>query len=209
MNLKNMITRLTSNYNKNENSNIYKLFSILAPEVECLKDIFEKIESWQGIKNAQGHALDLIGDDVRQERLGLNDEQYRPMLRFKVSLNKSNADIDSVNTAIKSITEDNFIRLHEGYDYINEPASIVIRLKSFDKNVRYDLIDDILAAGVRANLKVEKQTLDRIYVGSVTLCGETTTIYPYNIRTIENKATVYVATGYSAGIETIEILPKR
>ena len=209
MNLKNMITRLTSNYNKNENSNIYKLFSILAPEVECLKDIFEKIESWQGIKNAQGHALDLIGDDVRQERLGLNDEQYRPMLRFKVSLNKSNADIDSVNTAIKSITEDNFIRLHEGYNYINEPASIVIRLKSFDKNVRYDLIDDILAAGIRANLKVEKQTHDKLYIASEMLYGETTTVYPYNVGVIKNTAKVYVGAGYSSGSETVKILPQK
>ena len=209
MNLKNMITRLTSNYNKNENSNIYKLFSILAPEIEFLKELFEKIESWQGIKNAEGNALDLIGDDVRQERLGLTDEQYRPMLRFKVSLNKSNADIDSVNTAIKSITEDNFIRLHEGYDYINEPASIVIRLKSFDKNVRYDLIDNILAAGVRANLKVEKQTLDRLYIGSVTLCGETTTVYPYNIREIESVAKVYIAAGLGTGIEKVKVLPKK
>ena len=209
MNLKNMITRLTSNYNKNENSNIYKLFSILAPEIEFLKELFEKIESWQGIKNAEGNALDLIGDDVRQERLGLTDEQYRPMLRFKVSLNKSNADIDSVNTAIKSITEDNFIRLHEGYDYINEPASIVIRLKSFDKNVRYDLIDNILAAGVRANLKVEKQTLDRLYIGSVTLCGETTTVYPYNIREIESVAKVYIAAGLVTGIEKVKVLPKK
>ena len=209
MNLKNMITRLTSNYNKNENSNIYKLFSILAPEVEFLKELFERIESWQGIKNAEGNALDLIGDDVRQERFGLTDEQYRPMLRFKISLNRGNADIDSVNTALKSITENNFIRLHEGYDYINEPASIVIRLKSFDKNVRYDLIDNILAAGVRANLKVEKQTLDKIYIASVALCGETTTVYPYNIREIESVAKVYIAAGLGTGIEKGEVLPKK
>ena len=209
MNLKNMITRLTSNYNKNENSNIYKLFSIVAPEVEFLKELFEKIESWQGINNAEGNALDLIGDDVRQERFGLTDEQYRPMLRFKISLNRGNADIDSVNTALKSITENNFIRLHEGYDYINEPASIVIRLKSFDKNVRYDLIDNILAAGVRANLKVEKQTLDKIYIASVALCGETTTVYPYNIREIESVAKVYIAAGLGTGIEKGEVLPKK
>ena len=56
---------------------------------------------------------------------------------------------------------------------------------------------------------MEKQTLDRLYIGSVTLCGETTTVYPYNIGVIENKTTVYVATGYSAGSETVEILPKR
>ncbi|MGP1567994.1 MAG: hypothetical protein ACTTHM_04700 [Peptoanaerobacter stomatis] len=210
MNLKNMITRLTSNYNKNESSNVYKLFSIISSEIESLKAVFDKIESWRSIRNAEGTTLDLIGEDIMQDRQGMSDEQYRPMLRFKSSLNKSATDINSVNTTLKSITDNAFIRIHEGYNYrdINEPASIMIELKEYNPNIQYEMIDTILAAGVRAYARAISQTQGTIYMASATLYGETTTVYPYKIERIEAKAKVYVASGYNTSYETVKILPK-
>lgn len=104
MNLKNMLKRLTFNYTKVEGSNVYKLFSIVALSVEELKELFEKISSWQGISNAEGTTLDLIGEDVRQKRNGMTDDEYRLQLRFKNSLNRSGTDINSVNNIIKSFS---------------------------------------------------------------------------------------------------------
>ena len=186
MNLKNMITRLTSNYNKNESSNVYKLFSIISIEIESLKAVFDKIESWRSIRNAEGTTLDLIGEDIMQDRQGMSDEQYRPMLRFKSSLNKSATDINSVNTALKSITDNAFIRIHEGYNYrdINEPASIMIELKEYNPNIQYEMIDTIRAAGVRAHLRAIAEIKDCINIKSLNINAEEITIYPYNIKQI-------------------------
>lgn len=146
-----MLSRLTWNYRKDEDSNIYKLFATLAPEIEHLKEVFEKIESWGGIENAEGSTLDLIGEDVRQERLGMNDEQYRQRLRFRTVLNRSDADINSVNIAMRAIAGANFVRLYEAEKkepYL-EPAAVIAQIQKLYPEMPFQEMENILAAGVR------------------------------------------------------------
>lgn len=211
MTLKNILKRLTWNYNKNEESNVYKIFASIAPEIELIKGIFEKIEKWRGTDNAEGTTLDLIGEDVQQKRLGMSDAQYRPMLKFRSSLNRSNTDINSVNNALKSITSDNFLRLYEGPDHPDyiEPASIILSIKDYSDNIQYSEVDRILAAGVRAIWRVEKEVTDIIYIASALTCGEEITVYPYNISEIEVRGSIKVIAGYNTGYEIIGVNPRR
>ncbi|TRW26215.1 hypothetical protein FL857_05885 [Criibacterium bergeronii] len=180
MNLKNMLKRLTFNYTKVEGSNVYKLFSIVALSVEELKELFEKISSWQGISNAEGTTLDLIGEDVRQKRNGMTDDEYRLQLRFKNSLNRSGTDINSVNNIIKSFSKDEFIKIKDATDdeYFKEPAAIVIYMSNNSKNILNNKFEAAVAAGVRtiwliyrddlkSTLKLEDKKTDyqsRMYV---------------------------------------------
>ena len=208
MNLKNMITRLTSNYSKLKDSNIYKLFSMVASQSEELKETFEKISSWQGIENASGSTLDMIGEDVRVERLGLTDEEYRALLRFKISLDKGMTDINSINNAMKSITKDNYIRLYEGYNEYNEPASIKAMLKKYDENIPYEKMDTLLSAGVNLYITAETETKSKLYVASTTLSGEILTVFPYNLKEIRVSGKVEIASGYNTSYEITQIGPK-
>lgn len=208
MNLKNMITRLTSNYSKLKDSNIYKLFSMVASQSEELKETFEKISSWQGIENASGSTLDMIGEDVRAVRLGLADEEYRALLRFKISLDKGMTDINSINNAMKSITEDNYIRLYEGYNEYNEPASIKAMLKKYDENIPYEKMDTLLSAGVNLYITAETETKSKLYVASTTLSGEILTVFPYNLKEISVSGKVEIASGYNTSYEITQIGPK-
>lgn len=208
MNLKNMITRLTSNYRKLKDSNIYKLFSMVASQSEELKETFEKISSWQGIENASGSTLDMIGEDVRAVRLGLADEEYRALLRFKISLDKGMTDINSINNAMKSITKDNYIRLYEGYNEYNEPASIKAMLKKYDENIPYEKMDTLLSAGVNLYITAETETKSKLYVASTTLSGEILTVFPYNLKEISVSGKVEIASGYNTSYEITQIGPK-
>lgn len=208
MNLKNMITRLTSNYSKLKDSNIYKLFSMVASQIEELKETFEKISSWQGIENASGSTLDMIGEDVRAVRLGLADEEYRALLRFKISLDKGMTDINSINNAMKSITKDNYIRLYEGYNEYNEPASIKAMLKKYDENIPYEKMDTLLSAGVNLYITAETETKSKLYVASTTLSGEILTVFPYNLKEISVSGKVEIASGYNTSYEITQIGPK-
>lgn len=208
MNLKNMITRLTSNYSKLKDSNIYKLFSMVASQSEELKETFEKISSWQGIENASGSTLDMIGEDVRAVRLGLADEEYRALLRFKISLDKGMTDINSINNAMKSITKDNYIRLYEGYNEYNEPASIKAMLKKYNENIPYEKMDTLLSAGVNLYITAETETKSKLYVASTTLSGEILTVFPYNLKEISVSGKVEIASGYNTSYEITQIGPK-
>lgn len=209
MTLKNMLKRLTSNYLKIENSNIYKIFSLVAMPVEELKCLFDKINSWQGIKNAEGYTLDLIGEDVRQKREGRTDEEYRPILRFKNSLNFSGTDINSVNNSMVNISEGNYISLVEGFSTESkEPACVILNLKEYNQNIDYDKIDEVIAAGVRAYLIVEKDFKKNYYIASALLTGETITVFPYNVGEIESRGKLNIASGYDLSYEVVRINPK-
>ena len=211
MHLKNMLKRLTWNYNKNEESNIYKLFACIAPEIEFLKELLTKVESWRGTDNAQGKTLDLIGEDVRQERLGMSDNEYRPMLKFRSSLNRSNTDINSVNNSMKSITNNNYLRLYEGPNHpdYNEPASIIVSIKEYTDDISYNEIDKVLAAGVRAIWRVEKEAKGGILIATALTCGEEITVYPYDVREITVTGKMEIATGYNTGYEIVEVKARR
>lgn len=211
MNLKNMLKRITSNYIKDRKSNNHKLFSTVSASVEELKEVFEKVESWQGIENAEGETLDMIGEDVRQKRLGLTDEEYRPKLRYRISLNKSGTDINSVNTALRSIIGNNFMRMDEGYEQekYSEPASIVVEVSNYEKAINYTEIDNILAAGVRIYFKAERQVQSKIYFASVSISGEDITIYPFVKSKSVTNHKLCIASAYNTSSEEVNIYPKR
>lgn len=208
MNLKNMLKRLTSNYLSIENSNIYKLFFIVALSVEECKSLFYQISSWQGVINAEGETLDLIGEEVRQPRNGMNDEEYRHMLNFKNALNLSGTDINSVNNAMNVITEGDFIFLEEGYNSIyREPASIVLNLKKYRTNINYNKINEILAAGVRVFFIAHIETKYKINIGSSMLSAEEISILPYQISQLDLKCSVFVASACDLSVEQTTVYP--
>lgn len=205
MNLKNMLKRLTSNYSKDKDSNVYKLFSMISVETETLKETFEKIRSWQGIDNAEGTTLDLIGEDVIEKRKGRSDEEYRPMLKFRMSVNRGNADINGVNTAINSITGGKLIAIEDSHK--GEPASVLVRLVEYDINTPYEKIDKILAAGVRVYMRAEKTIGDELHLASATLTGEEVAIRPYMTTTLDMNSSIYARIGV-VGADEIVIYPK-
>lgn len=201
----NMLRRLTKNYNTEENSNIYKLFTIISEQIEELKHLLEKEEHAHGIKNAEGKQLDLIGEDVLQARYGMTDEGYRALLRFKNSINISGTDINSVNNAMHNITQNNYLGLYENKN--GESASVTIRLKTYDEHINYNMVEEILAAGVSASFISERENKSKTYIATLDLTGENITVFPYNVGELTNKNKINIVQGYAAILEQTTIKP--
>lgn len=216
MNLRNMLSRLTWNYRKDEDSNIYKLFATLAPEIEHLKEAFEKIESWGGIENAEGTTLDLIGEDVRQERLSMSDEQYRQRLRFRAAVNRSDADINSVNTAMRAIAGANYVRLYEAEKkepYL-EPAAVIAQIQKLYPDMPFREMEHILAAGVRLLWEIQREERMPLHLGIATRKTKEFTIYPSVAEDMQNEKSLYIGiamskrkedTIYPSAVEDLEV----
>ncbi len=210
MNLKNMLKRLTWNYNKNSESNVYKLFASISAEIESLKELYSKIEAYRGTDNATGYTLDLIGEDVRQERNNMSDDEYRAMLKFRSSLNRSNTDINSINTAMKSIISNNYVRMYEAFNHSDyeEPSAVIFVIKEYMKNINYLEIEKILAAGVRAIWRVEKEIKGYPAIATALIAGEQITVYPYSISTLTTHGKIKVTTTYGTGYDVMTVKPK-
>ena len=91
-----ILKRLLSAYNKNPNSNIGKLLSILGDQLGEVKTNFELINEYRDIDNAKGKTLDLIGTNVNQYRGTSTDEVYRVLIKSKISRGLSTGDINSI-----------------------------------------------------------------------------------------------------------------
>ncbi|CAH8249325.1 hypothetical protein WJ0W_006511 [Paenibacillus melissococcoides] len=83
--MKDMLGRFTDAYNKNPESNLGKLVSILHSQLTSLEDTLDKIQEWRDIDRARGTTLDRIGENVVQPRGAATDEIYRILLTVEGS----------------------------------------------------------------------------------------------------------------------------
>ncbi|MCM3488769.1 hypothetical protein M3689_05540 [Alkalihalophilus marmarensis] len=125
-----MLKRLTDVYNKNPNSNIGKIISIVASQMDSLTSTFERIERWRGIDEARGTTLDNIGKNVDQLRGQTSDEVYRILIKSKIARNLSTGDINTIiNILALSIdTDPSEIRIQETWNDPDDPEPAGIKL---------------------------------------------------------------------------------
>lgn len=125
-----MISRLTDVYQKSPLSNVGKIITILTDELDKLKDTFDRIEEWEDVDNANGKALDDLGENVVQARGSATDEVYRIMLKSKVARNLSDGAINTIIRvlAIALNVEYSEIRIKELYNDAENPEPAAIGL---------------------------------------------------------------------------------
>lgn len=125
-----MINLLTDNYNKRPDSNIGKLFKVIADELQALKDTINKIEEYRDIDIATGQTLDKIGGNIKQYRGAATDEIYRILIKSKTARNISTGDINTIIRVVaQSINADpSEISIVEMYDDATNPEPAAIKL---------------------------------------------------------------------------------
>lgn len=94
------IERLPDCYQKEPNSNNYKLLEISNQAIEELKTDIEAVWEALELNKATGKTLDLYGDMLHQRRGLLNDEQYRYMLLTRIGRNVVQGDYQSIMDAL-------------------------------------------------------------------------------------------------------------
>ncbi|NEZ45260.1 hypothetical protein [Paenibacillus alvei] len=128
--LKDMLNRFTDAYNKNPDSNLGKLISILHGQLISLEVTLDKIQKWRDIDQAQGTTLDRIGENVVQTRGAATDEVYRILLKSKVARNLSKTDVNTIIEVLALALDCDYadIKIEEKFEDASEPEPAALSL---------------------------------------------------------------------------------
>ncbi|NHN29440.1 hypothetical protein [Paenibacillus agricola] len=163
LNVVDMLRRLTDNYDKDPQSRIGKLMSILNIQLNDLLQTLDTMELWRDIDLAQGSTLDSIGQNVAQPRGAATDQAYRVLIKSKIARNLSRGDINTVIRVIALSVKAEYseIEIHEKFmdSFDPEPAAISLlrlplsRISDSEIDLRQfaRIIQKTVAAGVRVD----------------------------------------------------------
>lgn len=164
-----MIERLMDSYNKNPDSNIAKLISILADQIRALTETFQTIDDWRDIDQAKGGALDRLGYDLEQVRGQASDEVYRILIKSKRARDLSSGDINTIiNVLALSIDADpTEIKIEEMWNDPDEPEPAAIKLIS----IPIARLNEIELTGTQFGRLVAMTLASGISVKQIDLAG--------------------------------------
>lgn len=91
-----ILNKFQDYFRKDPNSNIGKLMTIFAEQLQDLELTNQRIREWKDIDKAEGAALDEIGVELNQPRGAATDEIYRVLLKSKNARNLSTGDINTI-----------------------------------------------------------------------------------------------------------------
>lgn len=112
--VKRQIARLPHVYNKEQDSNNYRLLFTPAIEMDKLYNTKEKTKVWRlDIDEARGKVLDHIGGNLQQFRGTDSDVDYRLWLRVKQIANISKGDAWSYNAALDLMLREAYLGFFE------------------------------------------------------------------------------------------------
>lgn len=143
--------KLISQYQ--ESINLINYIKVLTSESSNLREIFRQLIEDRTIDKLTGVNLDIIGSIVGQERLSLNDEDYRQAIKMRIVNNSSIIDRESLIYSIKFIFGENRkVELKEEHCrvIINVSGEVPSKLQFYldqklilkPAGVRYDIIFD-------------------------------------------------------------------
>lgn len=127
---KSIVKKFVDYFDKSPDSNISKLMSIFADEVQAVKATNDRIRQWRDIDDAEGIGLDLIGQNVNQPRGVATDEVYRILLKSKIARNLSDGTIDTIIQvlAVALSVEPKLIKIREKWNDPDEPEPAAIKV---------------------------------------------------------------------------------
>jgi len=104
---------LTGQFDRSEN--VEKLLDVLVTPLQELEDVARDIVEKTSIDTGEGVQLDLIGEWVGEPRQGRSDEDYRRYLRFRIFVNTSDGEPETVITVLRFLTGASRIEYWENY----------------------------------------------------------------------------------------------
>ena len=132
-----------------------KMFDITENKHFRIRDIYNLISNFNDIEKSEGYLLDLLGSNFKIQRNGLNDVEYRKLLKFKITLLQF---LGSPQEIIRILSE--YFKLNETeFKILELSGKIVISIpEKIDKKEVFSLVRKIKGAGVGL------QIINSIYV---------------------------------------------
>lgn len=162
-----LLDRLPGHFQKEKESNNYKLLSLIAKESEDNKLLYDTIQKFWDVDQSEGVGLDRLGKDEGLSRGSYNDEKYRKMIKIQYVINLSEGDIESINAILRAYLGDSFLYIEEGWEKYNEPASFYVNVSNLKEDFPYLLLRRIKPAGVAANVTLRKELEANLFVGGI------------------------------------------
>lgn len=100
-----LIKNLPDCYNKNPNSNNYKLMQLIQYDRDRFKEELEDLWNSLDLDKADTSTLNLYGDMVKQQRGLLDDDKYRILIKTKIARNMCCGDYRSIVNCICQILD--------------------------------------------------------------------------------------------------------
>jgi len=113
------VDRLAEQYKNSPN--IKTVLCAFVNRIQELEFVFQDLQTLRSISTATNNDLDVIGEIVGLDRMGLTDEPYRTALRLQIVINTSNGEPESVIAYTLALTLSTTIILKE-----IQPARIVL-----------------------------------------------------------------------------------
>lgn len=172
--------RLPERFRKPTNKDLYYVLYNGSDELEAG---LKTVELSRNLDNAYGNTLDLLGANVGEFRAdGMDDDLYRLYIKVRIISNLSIGDIPTINYVMSTLLGDKYLSIKEGFldgDFLyNEPAALRMSVHHSAKDLPYEIMDRIKAAGIRilideiyaTELRLQSRSGDSSYM--VWLCGE-------------------------------------
>ena len=94
--LKEFLGKFPSSFITKLGSNNWKLSKFFTDGLDQTKDTLEQIDSYRNVDNAEGKALDKLGDKYGVKRGPADDEFYRMMIRSKIANRKGDTTVNGI-----------------------------------------------------------------------------------------------------------------
>ena len=169
-----------------------KMFEIAENKHFIIRNIYNRISNFNDIDKSKGYLLDLLGSNFKIQRNGLNDIEYRKILKFEISLLQF---LGSPQEIIRILSE--YFKLNdEEFRILELSGKILISIpEKLDKKEVFNLVRKIKGAGVGLEIingvyvedylisELHEMTLEEIE--KITLAREEYYIEMYSLSELE------------------------
>lgn len=169
-----------------------KMFEIAENKHFIIRNVYNLISNFNDIDKSEGYLLDLLGSNFKIQRNGLNDIEYRKILKFEISLLQF---LGSPQEIIRILSE--YFKLNdEEFRILELSGKILISIpEKLDKKEVFNLVRKIKGAGVGLEIingvyvedylisELHEMTLEEIE--KITLAREEYYIEMYSLSEIE------------------------
>ena len=169
-----------------------KMFEIAENKHFIIRNVYNLISNFNDIDKSKGYLLDLLGSNFKIQRNGLNDIEYRKILKFEISLLQF---LGSPQEIIRILSE--YFKLNdEEFRILELSGKILISIpEKLDKKEVFNLVRKIKGAGVGLEIingvyvedylisELHEMTLEEIE--KITLAREEYYIEMYSLSELE------------------------
>jgi len=169
-----------------------KMFEIAENKHFIIRNVYNLISNFNDIDKSEGYLLDLLGSNFKIQRNGLNDIEYRKILKFEISLLQF---LGSPQEIIRILSE--YFKLNdEEFRILELSGKILISIpERLDKKEVFNLVRKIKGAGIGLEIingvyvedylisELHEMTLEEIE--KITLAREEYYIEMYSLSELE------------------------